>query len=77
MHCRCGKKDNMSSKIKSESNITQIRKEKKTSKDEKKTELTQTLIQRIKAMKASQVKNQQKLYIQEKEKNLLMPRKLI
>ncbi len=67
----------MSSKIKSESNITQIRKEKKTSKDEKKTELTQTLIQRIKAMKASQVKNQQKLYIQEKEKNLLMPRKLI
>ncbi len=41
--------------------MTQTRKE-KMSKDEKKTELTRTLIQRIKAMKTSKVKkNQQKL----------------
>ncbi len=35
--------------------MTQTRKEKKTSKDEKKTELTRTLVQRIKAMKTSKV----------------------
>ncbi len=51
-----GKKDNRSRKVKSENYMTQTRKEKKMSKDEKKTELTRTLIQRIKAMKASKVK---------------------
>ncbi len=38
-----GKKVNKSRKVKSESNMTQTRKEKNTSKYEKKTELTQTL----------------------------------
>ncbi len=42
--------------------MTQTRKEKKASNDEKKIELTRTLVQRIKAMKASKVlKNRQKL----------------
>ena len=57
------KEDNRSRKFKSECNMAQTRKEKNMwmSKDEKKTDSTQTLIQRIKAMKASKVKNQQKL----------------
>ncbi len=50
-----GKKDNRSRKVKSESNVTQTMKEKKTSKVEKKTESKRTLIQRIKAKKASKV----------------------
>ncbi len=49
-----GKKDNRSRKVKS--NMTQTRKEKKTSKDERKAESTRTLIQRIKAIKTSKVK---------------------
>ncbi len=57
-----GKNDSRSMKVKSESNMTQTRKEKKTSKDEKKTELTCTLVQRIKQMNASKVfKNRHKL----------------
>ncbi len=46
-----GKKDNRSGKVKSESNMTQTKKEKKMSKDDKKTESTRTFIQKVKAMK--------------------------
>ncbi len=49
-----GKEDNKSRKAKSESNMIQTRREKKTSKNEKKAE-SRTLIQRIKAMKALKI----------------------
>ncbi len=52
----CGKKNNRSRKCANQSSMTQTDNARKTSKEEKKTETTRTLIQRIKTMKASKVK---------------------